>query len=381
MTDDEIRAAARVEKERLDRFLRTGHVDPEPPRHDAKLQAAIDNCPEMLGVEPFPTIDVDRYARDGIPSIEWLREPWIAREDVGIAYGAPYIGKSTAALSLATCLAAGMPWLDSPAADPVPVLYINGESGERSVVRLAMRFGAPIDGLHLVSASGSLSLLDSECVRRLHRTVSDLRPALLILDSVSTTFGIANENETAEVRDTMEELFSIRDKFKCATLAIHHTPKNPMDGRNGRSALEKIRGSSVFGAMASLAWHLEAAPGGEALDVKITKARDRDLRHFSRRIQQAHDGSRLYLCAVEGPCPLERSIDKWSRLLMEHMLEGTDYRRRELIAAVGGDERSVSKALTHLEAVRRVVSPKRGFWRLAPSSAGGNAKLAERRGE
>lgn len=352
----------------IERFRRTGRIEPEPPRDD-NLQAVLDTAPELLGIEPFPTIDLERYARDGIPPIEWLREPWIAREDVGIGYGPPYIGKSTWMMQLAFAIAAGTPFCGSPAAEPAPVVVVDGEAGERSIARLALLCGPPVPALHIVSASGQLSLLDPDAVRRLQRTASDLRPALIVVDSVSTTFGLNNENDSAEVRRAMEELFILRDKFGCATLAIHHVGKSPVDGRNARSALERLRGSSAFAAMASLAIRFEAAPNGKALDVEIAKARDRDLRGYVRRVEVVPNGRYIALANLGDPAvtenALESELDEVSRAVVELFPEpGRRKTRGQVVEALSAKHsaKAVDRALAHLAGIDRLDRPSHGVY-------------------
>lgn len=329
---------------------------PATPTADRVMSLGLQHVPRLQ------EIDLEAFARDGVPPVAWIREHLIAERDVTLVAGRPGEGKSTFAYALGVSVAAGAPFLNSPATDAQPVLIFDGEAGEVEAARLAVRLGAPIPGLHLYS--GRFSVTDAAICEQIERTLAEHVPALVIFDSLTSTLGIHDENDAGAVTRAFESLFEWRDRFGTSFLIVCHLNK-PTESR--RVELDRLRGSSALSACASNVLYCEAAAG--ALDVVCIKARGR-AKGYRVRAELVVCGERWALGATHAP--RQSTQAQLASAIIDSMPDGVEVQRRDIIAAVAmieRDGRVVSKALTAL-ATQGIVEPvpgRRGAWRLLPT--------------
>jgi RecA-family ATPase len=81
--------------------------------------------------------------------------------------------------------------------------------------------------------------------RSLIATVEELRPAVVIVDSLSRFLGLRNEDDAALMTRELKTLLRIRD-LGTSVIAIHHARKR--DGTSGKN----MRGSSALHAATDL---------------------------------------------------------------------------------------------------------------------------------
>jgi len=174
----------------------------------------------------------------------WLIEGLWAREAVGILGGQPKCCKSFLALDIAVAVASGTPCLRRFAVpDPGPVLLFPAEDS-LSVVRqrleaICAAAHTQLDQLPLFVITAPRLLLDCpEDQRRLHHTLTRIRPAILLLDPFIRLHRI-DENASKEVAPILGFLRNLQREFHLAVLLVHHVRKNA-SGRPGQA----LRGSS-----------------------------------------------------------------------------------------------------------------------------------------
>lgn len=197
-----------------------------------------------LPVTPAHALDEQPAAR------QWLVEGLWSDQAVGIVGGEPKCWKSFLALDVAVSVASGAPCLRRfPVTQPGRVLLFAAEDALH-VVRERLRgicdaagvaFDATLDVQVITSASVRLDLPEDRL--RLHETVAELRPRLLVLDPF-VRLHRKDENASAEVAPLLAYLRELQRRFETAVLLVHHARKGAAHARAGQA----LRGSSELHA-------------------------------------------------------------------------------------------------------------------------------------
>jgi len=333
----------------------------EVPPANSIEDGDYNECTPFSDAKPLTFIDLETIAREGIPRVDYLLDQWIIRREIIGLFGRAKIGKSTLAAHILKALARGeATCLGVAPSGPVPVLWVDCEQGFYQTARLFLSLGAAnIPSLRLTSGD-RLSLLRSESVLRLERAIAELHPAVVVIDTWPAIVAGLDENDASGTTRVAGELQRLRDAYDVAFILVCHSRKASRDGR-AEDPVERLRGSSALAASVDCLIEATAVPGGRALDVTVLTRRGSPARP-SARVDYAVEGDRIQLTAGDAPEQAETVLDLTSRAIAEFMKDGRVYRRKELIAALGRDGKDVSKALTHLDALKIVSSPKKGYW-------------------
>lgn len=234
---------------------------------------------------------MDTSARSG-----WAIEGVIG--GLGLLWGAPGVGKSFVAVSMAVSVATGRPWIGRRTHDG-PVLYVAGEGGKAAVGRRmfaaieqwSMDLEAEPVPIRIATPATDLTAGPQEVLRDVDEWGSI--PKLVVIDTLSRCF-TGDENKQEYMGRFVHSLDTIRDTYGCAVLVVHHS------NRQG-----KVRGSNVLGGAADVSWHLTKAPGpagkhGRETVMTADKLRERDVDGAEIRMRLASvpcrwsDGSPVY---------------------------------------------------------------------------------------
>ena len=123
--------------------------------------------------------------------------------------GEPGIGKSTLMLQIAASLARR----------EVPVLYATGEESAAQVAGRARRTDSVADGLQVLPATSLGSI---------QRAVEDLRPGLLVVDSIQTVYApelTSAPGSVSQVRHCTSELLRLTKTGEMTTFVVGHVTK------------------------------------------------------------------------------------------------------------------------------------------------------------
>jgi hypothetical protein len=174
---------------------------------------------------------------------------WL-REAAGINGGEPKSCKSFLALDVAVSVASGAPCMGHfPVADQGRALVYAAEDA-LPVVRERLAGICAARGVAF-DASLDVQVITAETLRidlpqdrlRLHDTVAELRPKVLVLDPF-VRLHRADENAVAEVAPLLAYLRELQRRFATAVLLVHHARKGAAHVRAGQA----LRGSSELHA-------------------------------------------------------------------------------------------------------------------------------------
>lgn len=188
----------------------------------------------------------------------WMREasltldlPYVVKGLFGkrqiiVLWGAPGSGKSFNATELAACIGAGENWRGRKTKRGV-VLYVVAESSKAYIANrlMALKQERPeLADAALVIVPIALDLLHAQAgdVDRVVETAKVLamgegEVVLIVIDTLATTFGGGNENDSADMGLYVSNLLYIRDQTGAAVLVVHHCGKDEAKGMRGHSAL------------------------------------------------------------------------------------------------------------------------------------------------
>jgi RecA-family ATPase len=217
--------------------------------------------------------------------MRWLATNRIPAGDVTILSGDGGGGKTTVALQLAVAVERGLgDWLGT-VCEQGPVIFFSGEEPEaemrRRLHRVARKRGldaTDMDNLHFHFASPEACLLG---VSRRDGTIAptplfdalagaalDLRPVLIVVDSIAATFG-GNQNDRVSARTFVALFRRLAQQADCAILLLDHPSLSGITSGTGRG------GSMDWQNATRARLHLETVEGddgstGRVLEVKKT---------------------------------------------------------------------------------------------------------------
>lgn len=186
-----------------------------------------------------------------VPERHWLVRGLIPSKTVTLLSGDGGTGKSLIALQLAAAVALGKPWLGRAAASG-QALFISAEDDEDElhrrlwdVVQSEGAALADLDQLTVRSLAGENALLTaldartgiqatSDLLRELDGFMAELKPALLVLDTLADLFP-GNENDRAQARQFIGILRGLAMRHDCAVVLLAHPSLSGIQSGTGMS--------------------------------------------------------------------------------------------------------------------------------------------------
>lgn len=213
--------------------------DPGPDMADAAGEHRIDPLLGEIEVAELPKRRGDRALPvEWVGDVEavidglWLVDDWLPAHGLGALYGHPGSGKSFLALDMGLRVALG--WeIAGREVEQGLVLYVvaEGQTGFRNRM-VAFRdhhqigketpFAFVPVAIDLQSPDGDRDKLIGAISDA--ADVAGQRPVLVVIDTLSKTFGAGKEN-TDDMATYVANCSAVADRFKCCTLIVHHRPK------------------------------------------------------------------------------------------------------------------------------------------------------------
>lgn len=279
-----------------------------------------------------------------IPERIPLLGDWLTERHPSLIYAQTGRGKSLFAMSIAIAVAGGGTVFGWAAPEPRRVLYVDAEMDIADIKSRDGLLVPAVEGVDGEALDANLLLLsrhhqgrgavfpdlvDPQGQQALLEHVKHIRPALVILDNLSTMAEIRDENDAAAFGPVLETLWKLR-QLGCAVILIHHTGKQ--EG--------KFRGSSKLAATFESV--LQLAPHGDLL---------RDQAAFTIRVDkfrggQAPESLEVHLevdDAGDGNWAYQAALDRRLLVLVDEALSQNHASQNELAEALGLSKGEVSK--------------------------------------
>lgn len=174
-----------------------------------------------------------------LPDPEWLVQSYIPRQGLVTLYGQPGQGKSFVALDLAMSVAEGLPWLGEHATKQGPVIYVAAEGG-RSIKRRVESWMQFYDVDRLAAMQFVLQAVDVRDEDAMDEFVthiegSDIFPELIVIDTLSRSFGGGEENASTDMAQFVNKVSDVSLDRQTAVMVVHHTNAGGMRERGHTS--------------------------------------------------------------------------------------------------------------------------------------------------
>jgi hypothetical protein len=207
-----------------------------------------------LSVAPLPVCQAAELA------VQAEQERWLIRSlwgcaAVGIIGGAPKVGKSWLGLDMALSVASATPCLGHFEVEaPGPSLVFLAEDAlpavRARIAALCAHRGLAIEQPALFVIIAPTLRLDLEKdQRRLHATLADLRPRLLLLDPLVRLHRL-DENSAADISRLLGFLRELQRAYDLAVVLVHHASKRqraqPGQALRGSSDLHAFGDSNAY---------------------------------------------------------------------------------------------------------------------------------------
>ncbi|MGY1724740.1 AAA family ATPase [Blastococcus sp. SYSU DS0533] len=213
-------------------------------RLDRIARRELDEEEAADGVEPRVRRTAAEYAA--------LRQPSPVMEEVlptgpALLGGPEAAGKSLLARDWGLHVATGTPWRGHAVLETRPVLYVMDEGmhdfGDRWSA--SPLWESAKDNTYVITEP--VNLVSTEDVRRLIDEYIDLRPGLVIFDTIYG-MGMPDDMGVKEVAPVINAMKRISAEWSACTLAIGHSGHN--------SSERRFRGSSMWRQRTDVDWHM-----------------------------------------------------------------------------------------------------------------------------
>jgi hypothetical protein len=227
----------------------------EPPPED------VEAAPRRLLADRL----LDRGALASLPVATPLISKVLDLHTVALLAGYWGTGKSFLAQDFAACVATGKPW-QGRATTQGNVLYIASEGAYGLHGRLSTwetAWQRRIDPEKFLVLPMPVQITQTDQLAELVGIVKNLRPKLLVIDTVARCAVGLDENSSKDMGRFVDSLYRLRDATGEGTvLAVHHTGKDKLT----------VRGSSALEAGVDTVYTIEA----DGLTLKLDRKKRKD---------------------------------------------------------------------------------------------------------
>jgi hypothetical protein len=242
------------------------------------------------------------------------------RGEIALLNALPNTGKTTLALNVAVCLAAGRgfpPMVTER--KPRRVLYIDGETRrprlQRDLRTMTKGFSreeamAVGQNLHIICEAEikgeSIALTRTDHLVQLSADALRVKPDFIVIDTLSSLCPVFNENDNAEqTRKVWRPLQKIARDCDAAMLVNHHVGKHSEDSLTPERVY-RGRGASASGGAARAVWLLLPDPVTPGLStLACVKAKGETPADVRLQLDPATRWIRILEAVAPGPTPLQ----------------------------------------------------------------------------
>jgi AAA domain len=258
--------------------------------------------------------------------------------------GKPKAGKTTILRQLSLCVARGEMFLDRVCSQG-PVIYFSVEEKKHEICKHFREMGATGDEPIYIFADRA----PKNTIEVLRPIIKEIKPSLVILDTLFKTIRMKDSNEYAVISEALEPVQELARETNAHIMCVHHAGKAEREGGDG------ILGSTaIFGAF----------------DTALIMSRDKDNKRTIKSIQRYGTGDLEETILLFDPKTRRTmlSLPKWQVKSEEIAKSILDYLRTcsELVTAdqigeeLGGNKQNRTKALKYLVEAGKVVRSGQG---------------------
>ena len=183
-----------------------------------------------------------REIRKAVGSRQFFIDPFIPVQSIVQVVGFNGHGKSLTMLNMLFAAAKGMSFGPAHVDAKTRVLYLDYESSTNTLIdRLdscEQMLGPMSDDMMIYNTAHDgqdMNLRDSESLEKLQELLSEIKPHIVVIDTVRSAFAGMEENSPHSWTHVNKLAVAIRN-CGCAVVLIHHRNKPGQDGRGGREA-------------------------------------------------------------------------------------------------------------------------------------------------
>lgn len=181
-----------------------------------------------------------------LPKASYLVEDWICSRDVVLLYAESGVGKSFLGLDIA--LSVADPTITEWRGKKIksgPVFYLCGEGYDdlvrRAVAWQQQKTNTPLTDIPIYISEHGLPITEnSEAYEFLVNEVEALElnttPKLIVIDTLNRHF-CGSENAAEDAGAFLNAIISLKTRYNCAVIVVHHAGKDRTRGARGSSAL------------------------------------------------------------------------------------------------------------------------------------------------
>ena len=265
----------------------------------------------------------------GMPELDRVLGGGAVAGSLVLVGGAPGIGKSTLLLQICNSLCAER-----------KVLYVSGEESERQLKLRAQRLGVEPDSLYILSETRMSDILSA---------VEDLKPDILIADSIQTMYHEENESSPGSVSQVKDCTMSLLELSKAQGITVFVVGHINKDGAiAGPKVLEHIVDCVLYfeGDSNSSYRMLRGAKNrfGSTNEIGVFEMADCGLLEVPNPSLMLLEGrpegasGTCVACVMEGTRPLlaevQALVSKTSFNVPRRTADGFDFNRAALLLAV-----------------------------------------------
>ncbi|HET6606385.1 MAG TPA: AAA family ATPase [Rhodopila sp.] len=311
----------------------------------------------------------------------WLIKRLLPVEGIALLYGHPGSGKSFIALDMAFHVALGWDWFGRKV-NPGFVIYVGAEglAGIRNRVS-AFRSANSVDSAAFTLIPSPIDMqapdADVEALAaaiRHEQAHFGMRPALIVIDTLSKTFGAGKEN-TDDMALYVKNCGRISAEFKCCVMPVHHRPKD--------SESQEPRGHGSLKGGVDTVVLIEA---GQTKRARVTKQKDgEDGEVFPFQLKpvdlgQDEDGETVTSCVVEPASQEVTTANDLSAKALARLPDGSRVILNQLMEVIEAEGFPPPDTIpdSEIERLRVGKVAKTGTWREKVLMGGGTERDKDR---
>lgn len=214
------------------------------PNHEESYQAALtllDEARNKFTEKPINRRCMTIPELASMPETRYLIDSHIPTDALACIFGAAGSMKTFLALDMALSVATGKPFQGRYDVERGAVVMVNSEGTRGLPKRIrawATEHGQPLDEIKdFWVIPGEFALTDPAEAGSLLQTLGDIKPSLIVIDTLARNFGGGDENSTQDMNAFIAACDSIRRQTGATVLIVHHCGKDSSKGERGSSAL------------------------------------------------------------------------------------------------------------------------------------------------